>query len=1624
MDYDQAQSKKPSISRRAFLAGAGSVFTALAAPIVAGQRVPGVVPAGEQDPLAALGPEVAYAEDAGTFEFEVAKPSEIAIKVVDVAAKDMPPVKGARVTLKSLDTDAGAITVTTGDNGIAVADIKDLCDPKRATLATDYLCDLSVKVRADGCRQVNIESRQAIGGTACVLPTCSIMADSYRQIPYFRSVSFNGRDVQYTTATFMHSSGNNARHEISAGLYLKGAGEARVQVWRWTPESDVFPGLGNRQTTLLCELDASISDSKAQEYRRLDEADEAARAAGGDYDVEAYEDRWVRNVSVKERFLQTSFDRSFEAGDRLVMRIFYDGWETIYLTSARFRNAPLDKVSSGAADLLPGLGSSSLEFTIPKLLPGIGGAKFKVWTPTLPFLVVLNPLGYLMAGFTLYSAEGESEKNPFKKDNWEKGEAESFKEQCKEFDKKYEKRKAGFKSMYNDWKSPSGNNQTKRMQCKMFPKFEASVAAQFYADLAFDIDDMKASENVWRGGLNLVAGVSGEGNIVFQALVGPIPLFLNLNPSADLTLSLRAGWNASLPGDDRPLSERMLEMITESNISWADNQVAFVLNIGFAVTAGVGVSGVASVGVRGSAGITGYVALYDGSGHGAEGTYTWPHARVGAGMDLAVAVQAWIFKYSKKIIGKEWPTLYDSWGIDADAASLLDGDPEAEPTATGMPAAFALGGATVQAADTDDELEPDENGNYVITLEELAENAQPVTEGELLDTAEFRAQVASVAALDAEEDLDLVAREVEARELTTEDGETIQTMAGYSLTLVSADEAAGGVAALSDGEAAGPNDPTSGADFREQPELDPDDFEEVEGKLQDVDPDAEAASISGVAEAGGVTPSIDVPILRDVFSDGRPRMATIGADGSRLEVMLRIATGTYDGKPRSRLVAQIRRNILGMRVWSPAIPVEFAVDGLGDIRREDLYDYDFDVCECEGYLVVMLLSGTRSENTDFLSACTSSVTTILTLGRKPSTNLGVFWARSWMSFDHGSSYGDGEELYLTYSPCISCARTDTYIYSKDYSAYYIAGALIYKRGVGKAVLSSDTPAQAAGFLFRAVAPKDISKSPLWGTTENQTFVVPGIPASTTSLAAAGGSAGIQSSRPTGERADFYVAYESAEGCGTFPIQALYKYSGPTGSPELLLYQTYARAIPGTKKLYPWRGGEATYLAIDERGVLCKVDVYGNLVPISPYREQVDADGRQQMVCDIPPDFTLSPDGSMLVFAENKEGIDGFDYDGVGQDGKPGATYQEGRYRIMASRAVKHTVAGQSVTLFTRPFALCELPHAVDRVTSATIDGATVRIVASTVTSLLESKSDYYEIKVPVVACVTATSMAASTGSLFPGETVSFEVTLRNDGNARLSSATLTLCDESGRALAEGQKVDFGPDTVVFCTGAKADESDPMADPVFDSCYHNDGGLDADAFSRHPLVADGGRDCLSPGCTATVKMPFTVPDDWSGTKKLRVDVSGFTFASPVTEEARAVTLDAGAAGVTAECGTAGIAGVSGFDAEDLFAEKRTVELTVGETASGSASGLNAFAVKPLAEGEDPGNPDDPNGKDKDKKEDKDKDKDKLPDTGDASLLGGAAGALLGVGGLAMAGLAAYSRRRAENESADRVDADEE
>lgn len=1698
-------------SRRAFLAGAGSLTAAFVAPLVPGQRVPDAA----SSPFAALGADTAYADDA-KFEFEAVSATDVQCIALDVTSIDKgttTPVKDASITVNGLDDQKDRTqTFTTNEKGSTVF---NLCyfmknyDSKTGVLKKGkepsdgiYAVDVAASLRAKGYRQVDIKRVNLVGGKGLGLPLYRLTGEN--DDAYFRSLSFDGYDIQYTTATFMHSSGNDEQHEIAAELYLKEIGEANVSFYRWRSDSNVFPGIvsdddANERNgiTRLASCDASISDSEIAKRKQQDAKDERAMANKEEYDKAAYENRWVRKVSISERFLQTSFNRALHEGDRVIVCLTVQGKRTAYLTGAQFEHATIDQVDSGTWDSLPGLSSSDLHITIPERVPAIGGLKLGVsWMPKTPIIFEVNPLGYMMIGLSFaYAGEtDEDEKGPFVKDNWKVVKLEDAKAQYKEQKDKMDKLWKNYKTIREEWNKREERKknglETKRTSAKLFSGFEASIAVQAKAYLSY-----ASFDGTLKGGLHAIVALTAEGEFGWNVTVFGIPFYLAFFPSAQLALQAGIALVGTWPSGDEDVADKAKRFFQEINLSWNDTQVAATLDIGIGVEAGVGVYGAVSLGARGSASLTIYTAFFDGSGYdAADGGHEFPHARVGAGLDLSICAQFFLFKASKQIAAISWPTLYDSWGIEKDPDIVtpfslgVDGN-DSEHTGTSLPDEFVLSRAQSGIALLDGDGAPsgegsiatDENGNFAFTFETFLEAGQGTTQNELAKSSELGVTPkAQAATLSSNDELTLVAKYVPADENSN--------VAAYDLVLVSASEEREPVAtsaieveqADTDADAAAPavaavagaatladsngdegkvsvnasestagsasaasssedndaedgendGDTGSGTDDAEDDLLYDDQGNVLDFSADEVDVDAEAegnhltnggiagatAGVAGIGDDGALTPNADNTFLKEVYSDGRVRIVKLGGR----TMMLRIATIGFEDGYRTCLVYQIRSS----EGWSEPRAVSFSVDGIKGISRFDLFDYDFDAYQKdENAVVIALLSGTRAKDADtnLVSACTNPVTSIIVLTRiygQPIVSL----ARSWRSFDGGAELSTDDSLYFTFAPCVSLTyggKIDTDNSGNRFPCY-ISGAFLYRRANGSDVLKDSTPTHIAGFCLRAVC--SIEKNDgrgdayRWALTSTRTFEMEGAPSSVSAL-----SIGTVSNR---RYANFIVGYESAEGCGFFDTLFShsysyegYKYVGSMGM--TVRKDGHYRYI---KRLL--RVSDSQCLGVDSNNVLCERRDNG-FAPVAPYEVQTNDDGAEVIVPAIPVSATLSGDRTFLVWSENREGINGFEYGN--QTDKPQATYEDGRYRIMASRAV----TSGDITLFTRPFTLCQVSYPVDSIASVTCEGSAVRIIASSITNLDYSLSDYHEITLPITALATPTSMVAPDVVLFPGLTADMEVTLRNDGNTQLSAVTLAITDKDGKQLADPREIDFGPDTVVTCPGAKPNPEDSLGGVVFNSGFSNVYSLasgmsgtpfDADAFAAHPLVANEGRDYLTPGGKAVVDLPLDVPQDWSGKVTLSVAVTGLKFVNPVN----GAIVEAAGAGVTAASGSDGnisSAGIAAISDETLaaatkpFEEENSVEVSMSETLDADSFRMGELRSSQVVESgtevpdekkddgsgtdsDGSGNNDGSNGNGNSRGGD-------LATTGDHAAGFGAAGALALLAG---AGLAAYSRRR--------------
>ena len=91
-------------------------------------------------------------------------------------------------------------------------------------------------------------------------------------------------------------------------------------------------------------------------------------------------------------------------------------------------------------------------------------------------------------------------------------------------------------------------------------------------------------------------------------------------------------------------------------------------------------------------------------------------------------------------------------------------------------------------------------------------------------------------------------------------------------------------------------------------------------------------------ERGGIKPSSDNVLFSGVLSEAHMKLTMIAG----VECLFRIASVRYGENGRSRLVVHTKTN----GTWSSPTPVDFPLGfGEGDVERNGIFDYDFDVVE-------------------------------------------------------------------------------------------------------------------------------------------------------------------------------------------------------------------------------------------------------------------------------------------------------------------------------------------------------------------------------------------------------------------------------------------------------------------------------------------------------------------------------------------------------------------------------------------------------------------------------------------------------------------------------------------------------
>ena len=571
--------------------------------------------------------------------------------------------------------------------------------------------------------------------------------------------------------------------------------------------------------------------------------------------------------------------------------------------------------------------------------------------------------------------------------------------------------------------------------------------------------------------------------------------------------------------------------------------------------------------------------------------------------------------------------------------------------------------------------------------------------------------------------------------------------------------------------------------------------------------------VEGIAKGyrGGIKPKSDVEIAKSVFSDGRQKVITFG----NRTYLFRIASVNYAGKAKSRLIYQLLNDD---ETWGNPVVVDFATTGISE-TRDELYDYDFDITEIgefAHYLYVFIISGKRSsgDKTAFATVASDTFATLVRLydSNSDKAPLDVQTAVSWKALGETSST---KRVYSLMCPRL-VSYTDNKSTMSETNSCVVGTYLVHYADSNKPEDLLTDSARSGVVAFYCDHNRDesptitLAKATL---SRGATCIVPGQITLDDNPAAyeksklkhfsfgymhkgGGGFKGV-SIDSTKEKIEIAISNRNA-----FDdlVTRIYHINDDDKFLTIRKASASSETVEGTLQL-------ATF---DSKSM---GDVkFESIGPKSP----------------CPVDVCVSDNGNWLFYSENTKGKTGQVFK---DNGENISDIKNEIYRVVAIPYV----GGKYMESFT----LCELDHPIDSIASMTSNNLVATLIASQVTNLDKSQANFYDIRIPFVACLTPVSCSTVDGFAYCGEKCEFSVAVRNDGNTLIDEATFSLYLD-----------------------------DPTnGDKFVDSCT-----VDLSKVKTS-----------TPGSTLTYSPSFKIPANWSGTKNVYVMLSNLSVVNPVAKE---------------------------------------------------------------------------------------------------------------------------------------------
>ena len=1575
------------LSRRAMLGGLAASTLAMGGMMLLPKERGGILFMGNP-----LGAEQAFASTvwSGKFSFKVVGADEVGIQIMDVSGlsdndeetieKKGKPVKNATVKLVSLYNDK-TISDKTDDEGKVILPIKDLAFPVEGTDGV-YRCNCSLSVTTEDAR---VKMRDFSTGRVCLEGASGYVIGTHKTDSadvYMECCTFDDWDIHYSKLTFLRSKINEAKHELA--VRIKGA------------TSDVGVSME--------VLDAK--DKKTAVIKK--------RGATAKYDSST----GLATCTFEGYFLNARHEDCITADD-VIIRITLTYGGTSYGTDLEMlvEDTPFDeaKLSNPILPLTTD-GSSLFSFHTEakdkKKWPCFNGLSFTVLSP-MPEVQVSTTIVTTCVGFGTDVRMVADKGGWAPKENWMKDhKGNMFKRFRNELDRKNDELKDRQKTEKSvemqDLHAP-GNEEEKMPQAK--PKTEKFLNCNFNIiirlALMFNWDgfDEGKDTNHFSGQGTFEAGFSLSGTYTIEFMLGPVPAFCALT----LGLTALGCFSVAMAHD----LQRTVKEIECAELGWSVNMSSgLFLKVLFGASLGVGYKGLLSLSFDATFTIPIYFGWLEAGGEGKSD----PHTTVGVTFLLEVVAQCLLFRFSGQIFSYADNNWYDSWKSSS-AATTLTGD----DAWGGIEPRFRLTqndgsfrhtliydneGGLLQgsAADPFDAAVPTTDAMMLNTREANAHKGSTVAESALTAEALESLTEQRIAAFAPVEGMSGVFRREADPDKNLEtathvfvgkmpkavvkDDGTIGTelvdCAGAntfyfgeltsdmvaSMSAAAATRPVKGAADAADADGAAASAVLMPVTMTAQdaPRFEGDrmlgfalgaskeyDYTPVAGKTT-----GEKCGPSGVAGFGahnGVVPKVNAVIYRNVHSDPRQRVVSIGG----VLYLFRVVTVQY---PDSNKGAYCRSRVVASKydensqTWGEPTVLEYD-SGDRDLPRVSIYDYEFDIAvrtgskkwtqEAEACLIIT--GGTRPEgdSTAFHEAASNCTVTLLAI----DANLNVLQRSVNRVTAQTNSVGffDDNQEHLVGSPVIVDG------FAPDGASGSLAFAFL-RRSASTSKALTTTAAQVNFFVGHCYVrdgylslPFDLKQGP---ALAGDVF----------------GVRGVAGNAVSGKYdALFTLLVNHQQG---YDVCAATIPSGKSFN-ELQITHCIASAdvLP---EIQPWPH-HGTFLFVKQRPSeldSSKVDyhLYQGTFDVSTSGQKGFGEEQVDMGAGLKgSSFCVSPSGNYVFYFESCRDTPNDNPPAQFTSSTVTGTGDDSMRRIMASRLIDGK--------FCEDFPFCELDHPIDHFEVLELGDGTTSFIATHITDLNNSVADMHYIGVPNTLAAEIEAFAQTVPFVCAGKNATFSMDVRNHGNLIISAFDVQMLDPDKGGEVVGT-VHMG-------------EIDPSKIQL--TASHMGWGHTA---SETPQLTDEEKQgWLMPGKVMSYPAEFKIPADWEGTKTVILRI--INAKTPKMQVEGALMTAAASDYTEDENGT--LSGVFADGIHQFFTTKNG-SLTLVDSGQGDGGVYDPdewIGTKPSP------SPDDPNKK------------------GDGSGKGAKTGDNLGPFGplaIAAAGAAAlaagYSARRLQNE----------